>query len=147
MAELIITEKPKSAQKIAAALSNGSAQRKTDRGVSYYVFERDGKEVYVASTVGHIYSLDEKEKQKSRPYPVFEIEWRPSYEITKSADYTKKYWSVLSSLAKRCEEFTVATDYDIEGEVIGYNIIRYVAGREDAAARPAANNICTRMGK
>lgn len=130
--ELIITEKPNSAKKIAAALAKGTPKQHKVGQVSYYELERDGKTVFVASTVGHIYGLDEKEKSKRTEFPIFEIEWKPSAEVSKGADYTKKYLDVLITLAKQSDEFTVATDYDIEGEVIGYNIIRYAAGKDDA---------------
>ncbi|MFT4307809.1 MAG: DNA topoisomerase I [Candidatus Woesearchaeota archaeon] len=132
MRELIITEKPNSAKKIAAALANGSPKQHRSGQVSYFELERDGKTIYVAATVGHIYGLDEKEKSKRSEFPVFDIEWKPSAEVSRGADYTKKYLDVLIQLAKQADEFTVATDYDIEGEVIGYNIIRYAAGQDDA---------------
>ena len=35
-------------------------------------------------------------------------------------------------LAKGAGSITVATDYDIEGEVIGLNIVRFIAGQPDA---------------
>jgi DNA topoisomerase I len=132
VSELIITEKPNSAKKIAAALAKGTPKTHREGQVSYFELERDGKSVYVASTVGHIYGLDETDKSKRSEFPVFDIEWKPSSDVSKGADYTKKYLDVLVQLAKRCDEFTVATDYDIEGEVIGYNIIRYAAGQNDA---------------
>jgi DNA topoisomerase-1 len=36
-------------------------------------------------------------------------------------------------LAKHASQFTVATDYDVEGEVIGKNIVEYIFHRPDAA--------------
>jgi DNA topoisomerase I len=100
MKELIITEKPKSAQKIADALSDGKAKKHAEKGVPYYEFTKDGKTVFVASTVGHIYSLDETEKSTKREYPVFTISWKPSHEMQKSADFTKKYLDVLKNYQK-----------------------------------------------
>ncbi len=133
MTELIITEKPKTAQKIALAL-NPKAKKLSEKGIPYYELELNGKKVYVASAVGHIFTLKEKDKEKNkeRSFPVFDIEWKPSYEVSKSSDYTKKYYNVLKKLSKKAEEFTVATDFDVEGEVIGYNIIRYIAEKPDA---------------
>ncbi len=131
MTELIITEKPKTAQKIALAL-NPKAKKISEKGVPYYELEYNGKKVYVASAVGHIFTLKEKNNNKERKFPVFDIEWKPSYEVTKKSDYTKKYYNVLKKLSKQAQEFTVATDYDVEGEVIGYNIIRYIAQKPDA---------------
>ncbi|MHA1830198.1 MAG: DNA topoisomerase, partial [Candidatus Helarchaeota archaeon] len=45
---------------------------------------------------------------------------------------TKKYLDVIKNLAKKAKEFTVATDYDIEGELIGLNIIRFACNQNDA---------------
>lgn len=124
---LIITEKPQAAQKIAAAL--GSARTKTDLGVSYYELERDGNTILVASAVGHLFNLEYKEGQKG--WPIFEVEWRPSYE-KKSAAFTKRYYDLLGRLARRAREVIVATDYDVEGEVIGWNVVRFILKRDDA---------------
>ena len=69
--ELIITEKPQAALKIANAL--GKAVNKGGRGVAYYEVERDGKKIVVACAVGHLFTLkQEKARQK---LPVFDIKW------------------------------------------------------------------------
>jgi DNA topoisomerase-1 len=124
---LVITEKPQAAQKIAMAL--GSAKKVNDGGVSYYEVEHSGKEIVVASAVGHLFNLEYKEGQKG--WPIFELEWRPSYEKKGSA-FTKKYYSLLKKLAKRAGEVIVATDYDVEGEVIGWNVLRFICNRDTA---------------
>ena len=124
---LIITEKPQAAMKIASAL--GKARKYNEGGVPYYEVERNGKEIVVASAVGHLYNLEYKAGQKG--WPIFELEWRPSYERTSSA-FTKKYYSLLKKLAKGAGEIIVATDYDIEGEVIGWNVLRFICKRDSA---------------
>ena len=43
MHEIIISEKPKSAEKIAKALSSKVQKKKYSRRVSYWEFEEDGK--------------------------------------------------------------------------------------------------------
>ena len=43
-----------------------------------------------------------------------------------------EYYTVLKSLAKGAGEVVVATDFDVEGEVIGYNVVRFIAGQDDA---------------
>ncbi len=75
--------------------------------------------------------VDEKEKAGFR-YPVFDIEWVPSFEISKSAGFSKKYYQALKKLAKDADSFTVACDYDVEGEVIGLNIVRFICNRNEA---------------
>jgi DNA topoisomerase-1 len=128
--ELIITEKPKTAQKIAEALADGKAIKKSVDGVSYYDITRGKKDIMVASAVGHLFGLTQK--TKDRKIPIFDIEWRPVADISKNAKFSKKYLNVIKKLSKDANEFTIATDYDIEGEVIGLNIVRYACGKKDA---------------
>lgn len=123
---LIITEKPQAAGKIAAAL--GNPIKLSYQGVPYYELTKDGKKIIIACAVGHLYNLTLKE---GKGYPVFDIEWKENYKIRKQ-DFSKKYLQTLKKLVKEAKEFIVATDYDIEGEVIGLNIIRFIAGQKDA---------------
>lgn len=124
---LIVTEKPQAAMKIASAL--GKAKKYTEGGASYFEVEHSGREIVVASAVGHLFNLEYKPGQKG--WPIFQLEWRPSYERT-SAAFTKKYFSLLKKLAKGASEVLVATDYDVEGEVIGWNVLRFICNRDTA---------------
>jgi DNA topoisomerase I len=124
---LIITEKPQAAQKIAQAL--GSPQKKIEKNVSYYELKKDGKSIIVASAVGHLFGLTYVKGQKG--WPIFELEWHPAYE-KKSSAFTKRYFDLLKKLSKRAEEVIVATDYDIEGEVIGWNVLRFICKKKTA---------------
>lgn len=129
--ELIITEKPSSAQKIAQALADGKPVQKTSpQKVKYYELSHNKKDIVVVSAVGHLFSVAEKEK--SFKYPSFDIEWRLAADVTKSAAYSRKYATLIKQLAKKAEEITVATDYDIEGETIGSTIIKNLCNRKDA---------------
>lgn len=132
--ELIITEKPNAATKIAAALANGKPIREGKAGVYYYNITRGNKDLIVTSAVGHLYTVseDEKKKKKGWTYPVFDIEWVEAAKARKDAAFTKKYVTNIRKLAKSAESFTVATDYDIEGEVIGLNVVRYACKQKDA---------------
>jgi len=123
--QLIISEKPAAAEKIAAAL--GKSTRKAVNRVSY--FEIPEKKIIVVPAVGHLFTLAQKEK--SWKYPVFDLEWKPTYE-TEKASFAKPYLENIKKLAKQADDFVVATDYDIEGEVIGLNIIRFLCNRKDA---------------
>ncbi len=131
MYELIISEKPKSAQKIAEALADGKPVKKNYKGVPYYLVTHGSKDIVVTGAVGHLYGLAEKDK--SYKFPVFEIQWKPTAETAKSAGYSKKYLQAIKNLSKEASSFTVATDYDIEGEVIGLNIVKYGCNQKDAA--------------
>jgi DNA topoisomerase-1 len=118
MPTLILTEKPNVAERIAKAI--GSPRKLSNKGVSYY----EVQDAIVAPTVGHVYSLTEKNR-KGWSYPVFDIDWAPSYLINKSSDFTRKYLENIEELAKECDKFINACDYDVEGEVIAYNILKY----------------------
>jgi DNA topoisomerase-1 len=127
--KLIITEKPQAAAKIAAALSGGKDNKISKSKVSYYELERNGDQIVVGCAVGHLFSVSQI--AKGSDYPIFDIGWYPNFEVNKK-DFTKAYYSVLKSLAKGAGEIIVATDFDVEGEVIGYNIVRYIMGQKDA---------------
>lgn len=127
---LIICEKPQAAEKIAAALSNGTDEKIKDKnGVSYYQFNRDGKSFLVGCAVGHLFGI--KQTVARAEFPSFEVAWMPNYE-SKTGAYTKKYYDVLKHLAQDSNEIIVATDYDVEGEVVGWNVVRFIAKRADA---------------
>ncbi|WP_423792776.1 DNA topoisomerase I [Methanocaldococcus indicus] len=125
---LIIAEKPSVAKKIANAL--GKAKKKIMNNVPYYEVERDGKKICVASAVGHLFTLIEKNKEFGK-YPVFDIKWAPAY-IEKGKEYVKNYIDTLKELSKDAEEIYIATDYDLEGELIGYHALKYCCGRDKA---------------
>ena len=129
--ELIISEKPQAAQKIAQSLSDTTPKKIRERKVNYYTLTHNGKNIVVASAVGHLYTLREKGGE-SWKYPVFETEWKPTYKVSKEAAYTKEYLQTLQELGEQAEEITLASDFDVEGEVIGANIIKYALKKKDA---------------
>ncbi len=131
MVELIITEKPSAAKKIAEALADGKPTLKKRKQTSYYELTHNKQKIIVASAVGHLYGLHES-KNNHWAYPVFEIEWRPSYENGKDLDYIKDYIVTLEQLSKKVKTFTIACDFDVEGEVIGLNVIRFACKKKDA---------------
>jgi DNA topoisomerase I len=120
---LIITEKPQAAQKIAYSL--GNAKKIVENSVPYYELTRNNKKITVSCAVGHLFSLDSEEKS----WPCFDVRW---VYADKRNKWTKKYINVLKKLVKNSSEFISATDYDIEGEVIGLNVIRFIAKQGDA---------------
>lgn len=129
--ELIISEKPQAAEKIANALADKNVQKLREYNVNFFHLTHNGKEIYVASAVGHLYILGEKGGE-SWKYPVFDTEWKPIYKVNKEAGYTEDYIKLLTKLGKGASEVTVASDFDIEGEVIGLNVMRFACGKKDA---------------
>ena len=130
MTELIITEKPSAAKKIAEALSDNKLQKEVNNGVTVFSLTHNGKDIKVVSAVGHLHTV--AEKNKSFSYPVFDIEWKLASQVNKKATFSKKYFDVIKKEAKKAKEFTVACDYDVEGEVIGWNAVRFACNQKDA---------------
>jgi len=122
---LIITEKPQAALKIASAL--GNARKYSENNVPYYELTRNGKKIIVVCAVGHLFNLTYQKGQVG--WPIFKMEWIPSYN---KAAFTKRYYDVIKKLSRRAQEAMVATDYDTEGEVIGWNILRFIVKKADA---------------
>jgi DNA topoisomerase I len=131
MKELIISEKPAAAKKLAEALADGKALKKNVKGVPYYEITRKGKDIVIGCAVGHLYGLAEKDK-KGWKYPVFSVEWLPISDVDKDAAHAAKYLDAIKKLSKDATTLTIACDYDIEGETIGYNIMRFACKKKDA---------------
>lgn len=129
--QLIITEKPSAAEKIANALADGKAKKLNDGGAPYYSLKHNGKDIMVACAAGHLYTVTEAEK-KGWTYPVFDIKWEASSKVSKESNFNAKFLTTIKKLAKDAKEFVIATDFDIEGEVIGYNVLKYACKKEDA---------------
>ena len=129
-ATLIITEKPAAAEKIAAALSGATDEKITNKDkVSYYEFYKGDRKYIVGCAVGHLFGIQQIAKRG--PFPNFEVEWQPAHQ-KKGGSFTKRYLGVLKKLAKEADEFIVATDFDVEGEVIGWNVVRFICKQKDA---------------
>ncbi|MBT3866240.1 DNA topoisomerase I [Candidatus Woesearchaeota archaeon] len=133
MTELIFTEKPAQAEKIAFALADDAPTRKMLGKAPYFELKHNGKDIIVGCAVGHLFGLKEiKNGKKGWTYPVFNIEWVESHTIRKTQAHSKPYVEALKKLVKKADEFTVACDYDTEGSVIGYNCVKFIAKKKDA---------------
>jgi DNA topoisomerase-1 len=126
MNKLIVAEKPSVALRIAMALGESSPQSQNVAGIRYFVIRRGDDTIYITAAAGHLFTLTQK---GASTVPVFDIEWVPSYKVNQSAYFTKKYLDAIESVARQCAFFINACDYDLEGTVIGTNIIKYVVNR------------------
>jgi len=132
MTDLIITEKPMAALKIATALSDKTPITHKKGKAVYYELTHNGKKIFVGCAVGHLFGLAENSKTKWADYPSFDISWFPKYEVEKNVDYTKQYLDLIKQIGKKADTIIIATDYDTEGEVIGYTVLKYGLGKEKA---------------
>ena len=126
---LVIAEKPQAAQRIAAALADDGVKQVKKRGAYWLEAKRGGETLYVVPAVGHLFGL--KSTEKGGGYPVWDVEWKPAWETSKYSEFSKKYLENFEDIAKKASRFVVATDWDLEGSLIGFNILRFVCGTEN----------------
>ena len=114
---VVIAEKPKAAEKIAAALGRGRKYKLY--GVPYWVIQ-NGSQVIIAPAAGHLYGLT-TDKQG---FPVFDYYWEELHKFDPTAKHTRKFLAMLKKVTRGAHLYVNACDYDIEGSVIGYMIIK-----------------------
>ncbi|MDR3063392.1 MAG: DNA topoisomerase I, partial [Methanobrevibacter sp.] len=125
MHEVIICEKPKSAEKIAQALSPKAKKYRYNKKVAYWKIEEENKEITILSAVGHLYSLT-PDNPKEQVF--FDLHWAPLHELDKNKKYVKDYELAIKKFSKNADSFIHACDYDIEGTLIGFNALKYSCG-------------------
>jgi DNA topoisomerase-1 len=130
---LVICEKPDAARRISDALAQGSMETVTNSGVVSFSFLRDGEKYKVCAAQGHLYDASDTFQERS-VYPVFDVEWFPHYLIDKNAHYARRRIEAIRSLSQDATRFINACDFDIEGETIGHNLLKYACGGKEASA-------------
>jgi len=110
---VILAEKPKVVSKIASFLGEKKEIINKDP-ITIRVF-RNKEEIVLVPALGHLLNLETDEKG----YPVFKAYWKVIEGIQ------KKYLENACNWLKNAEKVYVATDYDLEGELIAYNILKY----------------------
>ncbi len=131
----MICEKPDAARRVSEALSGGSAQSSVLDGVTVFRFRNNGEDFAVCSAQGHIYAVSDPFEERA-VYPVFDVEWYPSDLVEEESSNAALRIGAIRKLAEGASKFVNACDFDVEGETIGFNVLRYAcAGREAEALR------------
>jgi DNA topoisomerase-1 len=131
---LIITEKPDAAKRIASALDiAGKARKIVDNGVPYYV-AKSSVNIVVVPALGHLYTVASEKKGRDH-YPVFNYQWVPLYLAERGTGRIRTWLETIAKLAKDADAFIDACDYDIEGSIIGYCILKYACGNKENASK------------
>ncbi len=131
MVEMILCEKPSVAKKVSEALAGKQVKKHVSGKVNYFELKYKGKKIFVVSAVGHLFTVTEKDKNGWK-YPVFNVEWKPAFQVRKDAEYIKPYYDVIAKVAKKCDSFVIGCDYDIEGEVIGERVLKFICKKGTA---------------
>jgi len=141
----VICEKPDAARRVAEALSNGTPEMLKVGGVPAFRLEdARGRRYVVCAAMGHLYGVSDTVKDR-RVYPVLDLEWFPlGAARDKAADQVSSRIRAIRSLSEEADGFVNACDFDIEGETIGYNILRYACGGREASALRAKFSALTK---
>jgi DNA topoisomerase I len=130
---LVICEKSDAARRMADALSGGSSKSSLVEGTSVFTFVRGGEEFVVCSAQGHVYAVSDPSNERT-VYPVFDVEWYSSDLVDEDSTMAARRISAIKKLAVGASRFVNACDFDVEGETIGFNLLRYACGGKEGTA-------------
>ncbi|HEY9398417.1 MAG TPA: DNA topoisomerase I [Nitrososphaeraceae archaeon] len=137
--KLVICEKPLAAKRISEVLGS-KKMIKSEPAPGVVIFEiisNKDQRFIVCSALGHLYSLDPIEKNRKR-YPIYEVKWSPRHSaIVREKRRIIQTLKVIANISKRASGFIHACDYDLEGELIGYNILQYACNNKYEVSKRA----------
>jgi DNA topoisomerase I len=130
---LVICEKPDAARRVSDALSQGSSKMMVVDGTTAFSFARRGEEFVVCSAQGHVFGVSDPLDERV-VYPVFDVEWYSSDLVDERSVGAGRRVSAIRKLAAGASKFVNACDFDVEGETIGFNLLRYACGGKEGVA-------------
>jgi DNA topoisomerase-1 len=132
---LVVCEKPDAARRVSEALAEGTPQSSVVEGATVFRFRREGEDYVVCSAAGHVYAVSDPFDERA-VYPIFDVEWYPSNLVEEESTGAARRIAAIRKLATGASKFVNACDFDVEGETIGFNVLRYAcAGKEEGALR------------
>lgn len=131
----MICEKPEAARRVSEALSDGTARTSVADGITTFRFRVGSDDFAVCSAQGHLYTISDPFRERS-VFPIYDAEWYPSDLVEKGNSTTARRIALIRKLSEGANKFVNACDFDVEGETIGFNVLRYAcAGKEEQALR------------
>jgi DNA topoisomerase-1 len=109
-----------------------------------YEAERASERLLVCSALGHLYKVDQRGVSQRREYPVWEYDWKPIHSAERGRERYERWLNAIAEIAKQAEGFVNACDFDVEGSLIGYMILKYASAGADAKARRMKFSTLTR---
>ena len=132
---LIVTEKPDAALHVAEALSGrNQGKRISVNGVPFFEVN-NGERILVCSALGHLYAVAEKGSGARSQYPVWDCSWKPKHLAERGQQRQEKWIRAITQVSKEADHFVNACDYDVEGSLIGYTVLKYACNGADKKAR------------
>ncbi len=126
--DLIVAEKPDIAKRIAAAIGGNQVE-----GNATYILCRGKTNYVIMSAVGHLFSLAPAYPKRDI-HPVLDLHWVPLSHVEKKRKDIDWRIRAFKSLSKHASKLIIACDYDLEGDTIGYNILKHACGAKKVKA-------------
>jgi len=128
---LAICEKDDAARRMAHALGGRASRQILVGGTRCYLANFRGRRIIFCPAMGHLYQVEDPKRDR-KTYPILDVEWRsiPTMRVRSLIDSIKL-------LSANASQFINACDYDLEGETIGYNILKYACGEKQSVAQRA----------
>ena len=125
---LIITEKPRVAERIAKILSGGKIKKVNVGKVETYSFTLDSDECFVVPASGHVVELDFPGKEWF--YPII---MDPNELVYRKIRGKGKYLRAIKEMGQDADLVVIATDLDTEGSAIALEILKVLKweGKKD----------------
>jgi DNA topoisomerase-1 len=132
----IVTEKPDAALHVAEALSVKRKPRKISvAGVPFFEVQQEEDRILVCSALGHLYAVAAKGSEGRSQYPVWDFAWKPKHLIERGRVRQEKWIQSIAKVSKEADRFINGCDYDVEGSLIGYTILKYACDGAHKKAR------------
>jgi len=132
---LIVTEKPDAALHVAEALSaKNQAKRISVNGVPFFEVKNEGR-ILICSALGHLYAVAAKGSGSTSQYPVWDCSWKPKHLAERGQQRQEKWIRAITQVSKEANRFVNACDFDVEGSLIGYTVLKYACNGADTKAR------------
>jgi DNA topoisomerase-1 len=130
---LVICEKPDVAYRVANALDEGDLKQTTRGKMKVFNLKHRGRRYLICSALGHLYTVGDPD-QKRHIYPIFDVEWYPVSTANKMMRPTSQRINTIRKIAAAADSFINACDFDLEGETIAHNILKYACGGKEEEA-------------
>jgi DNA topoisomerase-1 len=131
---LIVTEKPDAALHLAEALSRSEAPRRINvDGVPFFEVRTDAQRIVVCSALGHLYAVAARDP--GRRYPVWDFVWKPKHLVQRGQGGQERWIQAIAKVSREADRFIDACDFDVEGSLIGYTILKYACQGADRKAQ------------
>ena len=108
--------------------------RKKHSATAFHTIKRIEMAILSSFQRWDTYTLS-KANRKGEDTPIFDYQWVPRYQAERKASRIRVWLKIIAQLAKDAEWFVDACDFDIEGSIIGYTILKYACGSKEAAAK------------